>query len=114
MITDVSLRVVYLILIGLLSWLALLGRATSSKGDEHLGVVTARAGLLQGRPRLTRLRDPTLALGNILASIGATLAAPRNPERGRAREGGPAGPAFRIRRVRCTPLRCVHLDNHIT
>jgi hypothetical protein len=31
MIPDVSLRLLYLILIGLLSWLALLGRATSSK-----------------------------------------------------------------------------------
>jgi len=30
MITDVSLRLLYLILIGLLNWLALLGRATSS------------------------------------------------------------------------------------
>ena len=36
MITDVSLRLLYLILIGLLSWLALLGRATSSKDIELL------------------------------------------------------------------------------
>ena len=36
MITDVSLRLLYLILIGLLSSLALLGRATSSKDIELL------------------------------------------------------------------------------
>jgi hypothetical protein len=36
MITDVSLRLLYLILIGLLSWLALLGRASSSKDIELL------------------------------------------------------------------------------
>jgi putative transposase len=36
MITDVSLRLLYLILLGLLSWLALLGRATSSKDIELL------------------------------------------------------------------------------
>ena len=36
MIPDVSLRLLYLILIGLLSSLALLGRATSSKDIEPL------------------------------------------------------------------------------
>ena len=36
MIKDVSLRLLYLILIGLLSWLALLGRASSSKDIELL------------------------------------------------------------------------------
>ena len=36
MITDVSLRLLYLILTGLLNWLALLGRATSSKDIELL------------------------------------------------------------------------------
>jgi putative transposase len=36
MITDASLRLLYLILMGLLSWLALLGRATSSKDIELL------------------------------------------------------------------------------
>ena len=36
MITDVSLRLLYLILIGLLNSLALLGRATSSKDIELL------------------------------------------------------------------------------
>src|SRR5512132_3802122 len=36
MITHVSLRLPYLILIGLLNWLALLGRATSSKNIELL------------------------------------------------------------------------------
>jgi hypothetical protein len=36
MITDVSLRLLYLILIGLLNWLALLSRATSSKDIELL------------------------------------------------------------------------------
>jgi putative transposase len=36
MITAVSLRLLYLILMGLLSWLALLGRATSSKDIELL------------------------------------------------------------------------------
>ena len=36
MITDVSLRLLYLILLGLLSWLALLGRATSSRDIELL------------------------------------------------------------------------------
>ena len=36
MITDASLRLLSLILIGLLNWLALLGRATSSKNIELL------------------------------------------------------------------------------
>ena len=36
MITDVSLRLLYLILDRLLSWLMLLGRATSSKDVELL------------------------------------------------------------------------------
>ena len=36
MITDVSLRLLYLILLGLFSGLALLGRATSSKDIELL------------------------------------------------------------------------------
>jgi len=36
MITAVSLRLLYLILMGLLSWLTLLGRATSSKDIELL------------------------------------------------------------------------------
>ena len=36
MITDASLRLLSLILIGLLNWLTLLGRATSSKNIELL------------------------------------------------------------------------------
>jgi putative transposase len=36
MITDVSLRLLYLILIGLLGWLALLSRTSSSKDIELL------------------------------------------------------------------------------
>jgi len=36
MITAVSLRLLYLILMGLLSWLTLLGRAISSKDIELL------------------------------------------------------------------------------
>jgi hypothetical protein len=37
MITNVSLRLPYLIVLGLLSWLTLLGRTSSSKDVELLG-----------------------------------------------------------------------------
>lgn len=51
MITDVSLRLVYLILIGLLSWLALLGRAASSKDLELLVLRHEVAVLHRTNPR---------------------------------------------------------------
>jgi putative transposase len=51
MITDVSLRLLYLILIGLLSWLALLGRATSSKDIELLVLRHEVAVLRRTNPR---------------------------------------------------------------
>jgi len=51
MITDVSLRLLYLILIGLLSWLALLGRATSSKDIELLVLRHVVAVLRRTNPR---------------------------------------------------------------
>jgi len=49
MITAVTLRLLYLILMGLLSWLAMLGRATSSKDIE----------LLVLRQEVAVLREPT-------------------------------------------------------
>jgi hypothetical protein len=54
MIADVSLRLLYLILIGLLSSLALLGRATSSK-DIELLILRHEVAVLRGtnpKPRL--------------------------------------------------------------
>jgi hypothetical protein len=54
MITDVSLRLLYLILIGLLGWLALLGRTSSSK-DIELLVLRHEVAILRRtnpRPRL--------------------------------------------------------------
>jgi hypothetical protein len=48
---DVSLRLLYLILIGLLSWLALLGRATSSKDIELLVLRHEVAVLRRTNPR---------------------------------------------------------------
>jgi putative transposase len=54
MIKDVSLRLLYLILLGLLSWLALLGRTSSSK-DVELLVLRHEVAVLRRttpRPRL--------------------------------------------------------------
>ena len=51
MITDVSLRLVYLILIGLLSWLALFGRSASSKDLELLVLRHEVAVLRRTNPR---------------------------------------------------------------
>jgi putative transposase len=51
MITDVSLRLLYLILTGLLNWLALLGRATSSKDIELLVLRHEIAVLRRANPR---------------------------------------------------------------
>ena len=51
MITDVSLRLLYLILLGLLSSLALLGRATSSKDIELLVLRHEVAVLRRTNPR---------------------------------------------------------------
>jgi hypothetical protein len=51
MITDVSLRLLYLILIGLLSWLTLLGRASSSKDTELLVLRHEVAVLRRSNPR---------------------------------------------------------------
>jgi putative transposase len=51
MITDVSLRLLYLILIGLLSWLALLGRTSSSKDVELLVLRHEVAVLRRTNPR---------------------------------------------------------------
>ena len=51
MITDVSLRLLYLILDRLLSWLALLGRATSSKDIELLVLRHEIAVLCRANPR---------------------------------------------------------------
>ena len=44
MITDVSLRFLYLIFDRLVSWLVLLGRASSSKDIELLGPTPSRMG----------------------------------------------------------------------
>src|SRR6187455_629067 len=51
MITDVSLRLLYLILLGLFSWLALLGWATSSKDIELLVLRHEVAVLRRTNPR---------------------------------------------------------------
>jgi hypothetical protein len=54
MITDVSVRLLYLILIGLLGWLALLSRTSSSK-DIELLVLRHEVAILRRtnpRPRL--------------------------------------------------------------
>jgi hypothetical protein len=68
MITDVSLRLVHLILHRLLSWLMLLGRARSSK-DIELLVLRNEVAILRrtnprprldwGRPSPPRRADPT-------------------------------------------------------
>ena len=55
MITNVSLRLLYLILIGLLSWLALLSRATSSKDVELLVLRHEVAVLRRTNPRPPRV-----------------------------------------------------------
>jgi putative transposase len=51
LITDVSLRLLYLILDRLLSWLMLLGRATSSKDVELLVLCHEVAVLRRTNPR---------------------------------------------------------------
>jgi hypothetical protein len=47
MITDVSLRLLYLIFDRFLNWLTLLGRATSSKGIELLLVLRQEVAILR-------------------------------------------------------------------
>src|SRR6187455_1207317 len=95
MITDVSLRLLYLILLGLLSWLALLGRATSSK-DIELVVLRHEVAVLRRtnpKPRLdwadraifaalirrlpTRLRDHRLVTPGTILSWHRCLVARR-------------------------------------
>jgi hypothetical protein len=51
MLTDVSLRLLYLIFDRLLSWLTLLGRASSSKDIELLGLRHELAALRRTNPR---------------------------------------------------------------
>jgi putative transposase len=51
MIADVSLRLLYLILDRLLSWLLLLGRTSSSKNIELLGLRHEVAVLRRTNPR---------------------------------------------------------------
>jgi hypothetical protein len=72
MITDVSLRLLYLILIGLLSWLALLGRASSSDTLSCSSCATKGRDTPQNqpqapprlvRPSRARRADPTPARG---------------------------------------------------
>jgi hypothetical protein len=58
MITDVSLRLLYLILIGLLGWLSLLTRAPSSKDIELLVLRHEVAILRRTNPR-PRLMEAT-------------------------------------------------------
>ena len=66
MITDASLRLLSLILIGLLNWLALLGRATSSKNIELLVLrhEVAVLGSTNPRPRLDWADRALLKLGH--------------------------------------------------
>src|SRR5688572_5502498 len=66
MIKDVSLRLLYLILFGLLGWLTLLGRASSSK-DVELLVLRHEVAVLRRttpRPRLN-WTDRALSAGLI-------------------------------------------------
>jgi putative transposase len=58
MITDVSLRLLYLIIDRSLSWLMLLGRATSSK-DIELLVLRHEVALLRRTTRGLALTGPT-------------------------------------------------------
>jgi len=73
MITDVSLRLLYMILLGLLCSLALLGRATSSK-DIELLVLRHEVAVLRRtnpRPRLwgSRTRSGSLTSGDRQSSM---------------------------------------------
>ena len=79
MITDVSLRLLYLILLGLLSWLALLGRATSSKNIELLVLRHEVAVLRRTNPK-PRLdwADRALFAGLIRRLLGVTSASRAN------------------------------------
>ena len=58
MIKDVSLRLLYLILLGLLGWLTLLGRASSSK-DVELLVLRHEVAVLAEPPRGLAWTGPT-------------------------------------------------------
>jgi hypothetical protein len=88
MITDVSLHLLYLILIGLLSWLTLLGRASSSKDTELHHEVTV---LRRSNPRphldwadramtlvsvdpfsLAGVKEAYSRPGNIISGLGAS------------------------------------------
>ena len=59
MITDVLLRLLYLILIGLLGWLALLSRTSSSKDIELL--VLRHEVAASSSVRVMSTHDPRLA-----------------------------------------------------
>jgi hypothetical protein len=60
MITNVSLRLLYLIVLGLLSWLTLLGRTSSSK-DVELLVLRHEVAVLSTSEKCNRVLSKGLA-----------------------------------------------------